>query len=99
MVYQIIFKKRFRNKLEKLLIYIENEFGLLVAKKFTEQLEKKLNAIQQQPFIGKSSMYIQNIRSIHAGKHNRVYYKIKGDKIIVLNMYDTRMNPKKNKLK
>ncbi len=51
MVYQIIFKKRFRNKLEKLFIYIENEFGLLVARKFTQQMEKKLNAIQEQPFI------------------------------------------------
>jgi plasmid stabilization system protein ParE len=60
---------------------------------------KKLNAIQAQPFMGKSSVYIQNIRSIYAGKHNRVYYKIQDDKIIVLNIYDTRMNPMKNKLK
>ncbi len=99
MVYKIIFKKRFRNKLQNLLVYIENEFGLLVAQKFAKQLDKKFITLQQQPFIGQPSICIQNIRSIHAGKHNRLYYRIEGNKIIIINMYDTRINPKKNRLK
>ena len=99
MVYKIIFKKRFRNKLQNLLDYIENEFGLLVAQRFAKQLDKKFITLQQQPFIGQPSLYIQNIRSIHAGKHNRVYYRIEGNKIIIVNMYDTRINPKNNKFK
>lgn len=98
MVYQITFKKRFQNKLQKLLTYIESEFGLLVAQRFAKQLDKKLTMIQQQPSIGKPSVYIRNIRSIHAGKHNRLYYKIDVNTIIVINMYDTRINPNKNKL-
>ena len=99
MVYKIIFKKRFQNKLQNLLDYIEKEFGLLVAQRFARQLEKKLIVLQQQPFIGQPSVYIQNIRSIHVGKHNRLYYRIEGNKIIIINMYDTRINPKKNRLK
>jgi plasmid stabilization system protein ParE len=99
MVYKIIFKKRFQNKLQQLLEYIEKEFGLLVAQRFARQLEKKLIVLQQQPFVGQPSVYIQNIRSIHAGKHNRLYYTIEGNKIIIINMYDTRINPKKNRLK
>jgi plasmid stabilization system protein ParE len=99
MVYKIIFKKRFHNKLQKLLVYIENEFGLLVAQRFAKQLDKKFITLQQQPFIGQPSLYLPPIRSIHAGKHNRLYYKVEGNKIIVINMYDTRMNPKKNRLK
>ena len=99
MVYKIIFKKRFRNKLKDLLDYIENEFGLLVAQRFTKQLDKKFMTLQQQPFIGQPSVCIQNIRSIHAGKHNRLYYRIEGNKIVIINMYDTRINIKKNRLK
>ena len=99
MVYKIIFKKHFRNKLQNLLGYIENEFGLLVAQRFAKQLDKKFITLQQQPFIGQPSVYIQNIRSIHAGKHNRLYYRIEGNEIIIVNMYDTRINPKKNRLK
>ena len=72
MVYKIILKKRFRNKLQNLLGYIENEFGLLVAQRVAQQLEKKFMTLQQQPFIGQPSVHIQNIRSIHAGKHNRL---------------------------
>ena len=82
MVYQVIFKKRFRNKLESLLTYIENEFGLLVAQRFAKQLDIKFTTLQREPFIGKPSVYIDNIRSIHLGKHNRLYYKVDGDKII-----------------
>jgi plasmid stabilization system protein ParE len=99
MVYQIIFKKRFQDKLEKLLKYIESEFGPLVAQRFAKQLDKKFLILQQQPSMGKPSLYIANVRSIHAGKHNRLYYRIESNKIVILNMYDTRINPKRNSLK
>jgi plasmid stabilization system protein ParE len=99
MVYQIIFKKRFQNKLEKLFNYIESEFGLLVAQKFAKQLDKKLLTIQQQPSIGQPSVHLENVRSIRVRNHNRLYYRIESNKIVILNMYDTRMNPKRNRLK
>lgn len=100
MVHKIIFKKRFHNKLQKLLSYIENEFGLLVAQKFAKQLDEKLMMLQQQqPFIGQASVRIKNTRSIIAGKNNRLYYRIESNKIIVLNIFDTRINPKKNKFR
>ena len=99
MVYQIVFKKRFQNKLEKLLVYIEQEFGLLVAKKFAYELDNKLTTLQRHPFIGQQSTYHRNVRSILFGNHNRLYYRIEKDKLIILNIYDTRINPIKNKLK
>ncbi len=97
MVYQIAFKKRFQNKLEKLLVYIELEFGLLVAKKFAGELDNKLNTLQRYPFIGQQSTSHKNVRSVLFGNHNRLYYRIEEDKLIVLNMYDTRINPVKNR--
>jgi plasmid stabilization system protein ParE len=99
MVYQLIFKKRFLNKVERLLNYIEKDFGLLVAQKFAKQLDKKLLTLQKQPLIGKPSLHIPNVRSIHVGKHNRLYYRSYSDNIVILNMYDTRINPKRNTLK
>ena len=99
MVYEIIFKKRFRNKLEKVFYYIENEFGYRVAQKFAEKLDEKFKNIQKQPYIGIKSDVFQSVRSISAGKQNRIYYRIEGNKLIVLNMYDTRINPIKNQFK
>jgi len=39
MVYKIIIKKRFGNKFEYVLKCIEDEFGLLIAQKFADQLQ------------------------------------------------------------
>lgn len=97
MVYQLIVKKRFKNKLEKLLTYLESEFGLIVTKKFAQRLDHKFQTLLQYPFMGMQSPTILNIRSIRAGKHSRIYYRIEKDKIVVVNMYDTRINPRKNR--
>lgn len=80
MVYKIIFKKRFQNKLERLFRYIEDEFGLLIAQKFARLLERKFRMLQQQPFTGQLSPTFLNIRSILFAKHNRIYYRIEKTK-------------------
>jgi len=95
MAYQLIQKKRFKNKLVKLLDYLEIEWGFKVANAFLEKIDSHLELISQQPFVGKPEN--KNVRSISITKHNRVYYKVEGNRIKVLNMYDTRMNPKKNR--
>lgn len=98
MVYEIILKKRFRNKLNKVLIYLENEFGYFVAKRFATLLDEKLKTISKYPFIGQPSNSFPQVRSFIAGK-NRVYYRIEKEKIVVINMYDMRIIPSRNKLK
>jgi len=97
MVYKITFKKRFRSRLEQVLVYLEGEFGLLVSQKFVQQIERKFRTLEKQPFIGRRSPTFHNIRSISASRQNRIYYRIEGNKIVVLNMYDTRINPNRNK--
>jgi len=97
MVYQIIFRQKFKTKLENTLNYLEGEFGFTVSQKFALTVERKLKTLQQQPFIGRTPPTFPNIKSISASLHNRIYYRIQGRKIIVLNMYDTRINPKRNR--
>ncbi|MEJ7683217.1 MAG: hypothetical protein WKG06_36245 [Segetibacter sp.] len=43
MAYNIIVKKRFTNKLIKLLYYLETEWGKTVANSFANKLEKRLD--------------------------------------------------------
>lgn len=96
MAYQLIQKKRFKNKLVKLLDYLEREWGFKVAMSYLKKMDDHLELISKHPFIGEVCGY-KNVRSILITKHNRVYYQVEGNTIKVLNMYDTRMNPKKNK--
>ncbi len=64
--------------------------------KFQNNFVRKLELLAIQPQIGVEVNSLKNIRSILITKHNRVYYRIEEDKIFVLNMIDTRKNPKKN---
>lgn len=96
MAYDIIVKKRFTNKLIKLLYYLEAEWGKATADCFADKIEKRLDNLSKQPFTGAESEYYKNVRSILITRHNRLYYRIKETTIEVINLYDTRMNPKKN---
>ncbi|MBV9960911.1 MAG: type II toxin-antitoxin system RelE/ParE family toxin [Parafilimonas sp.] len=99
MAYKIIYKKRFQTKLFKLLDYLKTVWGDNVADNFVNRLQGRLRTLSKQPYIGASSTVIKSVRSILITKHNRLYYRIKDDTIEVLNMYDTRSNPKKNPYK
>ena len=69
-----------------------------VASDFLVKVDKRLQQLSRQPFAGIPSQKVKEVRSVFITKHNRVYYKVKGRKVIVLNMYDTRMNPKKKSI-
>jgi plasmid stabilization system protein ParE len=96
MAYQVIFKKRFINKLQKTLLYVEEEWGIGVAEKLLNRLDQRFDTLSRQPLIGASSEKIKGSRSFLFTKHNRIYYRVKDDRIEILNIYDTRINPKRN---
>jgi plasmid stabilization system protein ParE len=96
MALQIITKKRFENKVIKLLNYLETNWDDAVAINFKILLLQKLDLLAKQPEIGAEVNVLKNIRSILITKHNKVYYRIENNKIVVINMIDTRKNPKHN---
>ncbi len=96
MAYKIIVKKRFTNKVVRLLYYLETEWGKTVADRFANKLEKRLDDLSGQPLVAIESEIFKNVRSILITKHNRLYYRIKDTTIEIVNLYDTRMDPKKN---
>ena len=97
MAYEIILKKRFTNKLVKVLAYLEKEWSQQAATNFLKKTDHRLRQLSRQPFTGAPSEKIKDVRAVLITRHNRLYYKVKGKKVIILNMYDTRMNPKKKK--
>lgn len=99
MEYKIIIKIRFRKKVVRLLEYLEAEWGKTVADNFNKELNKRITTLSVQPFIGILCEKVSGVRSILITKHNRVYYRINESTIEILNMYDTRINPKKNLFK
>lgn len=96
MACRITYSKRFENKVVKLTAYLANEWSLQVMDNFFETLKRKLETLSHQPFIGKPSNRKTNTRSILITKHNRVFYRVDGETIKIVNMFDTRIHPRKN---
>jgi plasmid stabilization system protein ParE len=96
MAYEVIIKKRFSGKVVKVLTYLEKEWSKQVAATFLTKIDRRIELLKNQPHIGAASTKVKGIRGILITRHNKMYYKIAGNKVVILNMYDTRMNPKKN---
>ena len=92
---EIILRKRFQAKVDKLLIYLEKEFGKKGTDTFRRSLLSGFEIIKKYPESGAPTT-VENVRSFRAGKHIRVYDKVKENQLIILNMYDLRQNPSKN---
>ena len=97
MAYKIKVKKRFTNKVIKLLHYLEGEWNKDIANDFLVKLDKRIINLSGQPFTGLPVGSLHNVRSVLITKHNRLYYRIKGSTIEIVNLYDTRTNPDKNR--
>jgi plasmid stabilization system protein ParE len=76
--------------------YLTKNWSDKVAENFRRVVEAKLNVLSHHPFIGLPSQKHQDIRSILLTKHNRLYYRVKDNSIELLNILDTRQNPKTN---
>jgi len=62
MAYQIIVKKRFTNKVRKVLSYLEKEWSYEVATEFLSKIDRRIELIGKHPEIGRPSKKI-NCRS------------------------------------
>ncbi len=96
MAYQIIVKKRFTNRVQKLLEYLEKKWSHKVAVEFLVKIYRCITLLSMQPHFGILSSKVKDIRGLLITRHNRMSYKIKAGKIIILNIYDKRINPQNN---
>ena len=98
MAYSFIYKKRYLKKLEKLLKYLEKDWSKKIADAFLDRLDKHLISIKHNPLLGLATT-LKDTRSLIITKHNRLYYRIENQRLIILNLIDTRINPKRNPFK
>ena len=97
MAYKIIRSKIFLKTVIKVISYIENEWSLNSAVNFQRILDKKIAFLSLQPRTGVKTNKGKNIRKLNITKHNKIYYRIKGNTIIVLTLFESKQNPNRNK--
>jgi plasmid stabilization system protein ParE len=74
MAFQIVFKKRFINKLLKVQTYLEEEWGDQVAQSFLLKLDRRIQMLKQNPHLGAASTKVHGIRGLLITKHNILFY-------------------------
>jgi plasmid stabilization system protein ParE len=77
--------------------YLLKEWSVDIAAKFVDIVEKRLDTLSAFPLIGIKSEKEDTVRSVVITKHNKLYYQVSDKSIVILNIFDTRQHPQKNK--
>ncbi len=97
MEFKIVIRKAFERKFEDTVDYIGEHFGEKAALKFIKDLESKTERLLENPELGRPSLRMKEVRKIKVGKHNLVFYTLKFNKIVLLDLFNQRQNLSKSK--
>jgi plasmid stabilization system protein ParE len=96
MALTIVTKKRFENRVKAVLEYLSDNWYDSVADDFMVTLKEKIKLLSEQPLTGRLVYTNKNLRTCLVTKHNRIYYRVEKNNLIIMHMIDTRKNPKNN---
>ncbi len=97
MALDIYWSKRADKKFDKIIGYLDEEWGEAVTKAFVKKVYDFIDILIEFPEIGSIEHAERNIRGFVIVKQLTLFYKIQDDKIILLNFFDNRQNPKRKK--
>ncbi len=89
-------KKEVWEQVKKLVEYLFLNWYDSAAEDFILKLNHTVELLAENPNIGSKVKGLNNNATILITRHNRLYYRTEKDELIVINLIDTRRNPKKN---
>jgi len=98
MAKKIAWTRRANNKFNKIIDYLEREWGLGVTQNFVKKTYDIIELISDQSDLGTVENEEKGIRGFLLTKHNRLFYRVTEKEIILLNFFDTRSGPKRKRL-
>jgi plasmid stabilization system protein ParE len=97
MALEIFWSKRADQKFDQIIKYLNKEWGENVARAFVKKVYDFLDILSEFPEIGAIENKEKGIRGFTIVKQVNLYYRIKGNKIILLTFFDNRKNPQKKR--
>jgi plasmid stabilization system protein ParE len=92
---KILLTKRAEKNYRSIIEYLTTEWSDNVAQAFEQKTISLLDLLEEFPEIGIIEVEAKQIRSFLYTKQTRVFYRLKGNQIIILSFFDVRQNPKK----
>ena len=97
MAKEIRLTKRANKKIIKIAEYLEQEYGLSSAQTFSSRIIDFFEILSNYPNLGTCTDNKKNIHGFVLSKHVTLFYRLTNREIIILNLFDNRTNPQKNK--
>ena len=97
MAKRIVYNNSFLKESVRTATWIENKWSNKAAEDFVTLLYKKIQRLAYTPLAGSPAKKGKNVRKIVVTKYNKVYYRVNGNTITILTLFETRLNPKKNR--
>ena len=88
-------KEDFKNVVD----YLHHEWSEKIAIKFVETFYANIQLINKLPEIGVKVEIHYHVRRVLITKHNALYYLVTEKEIVLLDLFDSRQNPEKDKFK
>jgi plasmid stabilization system protein ParE len=95
MAKKIVWTKRADKKYDAIVEYLSKEWGERVTEEFIKRTYSFLDLLIDFPEIGTIENAEKGIRGFPLTKHVRVFYRIAGEYILLLNFFDNRQNKNK----
>ncbi len=97
MAKKIVWTKRANSKFNKIIDYLEEEWGHGVTQNFVTKTYDIIELISDQSDLGTLENSEKSIRGFLLTKHNRLFYRVTEKEIILLNFFDTRSGSKRKR--
>jgi len=95
MAEKIIWHHKAKLQFDAIIQYLSNEWGETVAKNFVVRTYEILDTLNDFPELGSLENPEKQIRAFVISKHNTLFYRIDGKRIILLTFFNNRRHPKK----
>ena len=91
----ISWTKKSKSRFLEIKSYLEAEFGKSIADQFQTRVLDFLVLLERFPQLGSLEVPDKEIYGFQLSKQTRLFYRIKGERIILLTFFDSRNDPKK----
>ena len=91
--YRLIWSDEALNGLKEIIEYLESKFSEKDVKKFVQKFDKQIKLIKSNPEIFSFTPKSKTTRRTIVARLTSIYYRVDGDVIYLVSIYDNRKNP------
>ena len=97
MAYKIVVTVYFTETVQRTIEWLKYKWPAQSVDKFENKLKSVIERISKNPNTGRKSSKYRDVRSVLVTKHNRIYYQVKENTITLLELFETKQSPLRNR--